>query len=324
MTGAHAEHAVEEGFACSECHVVPATWDAPGHILDANRKPIPPPATVTFGTLANRDVSPSRRTAPASWDHASGTCSNVYCHGGVLGDPAASNTHPVWSGGPEQATCGTCHGKPPANHAQSECATCHPTSDAQHIDGVIDVGNGSGTCSSCHGDSQSPAPPRGLHGELLTTDLAVGAHRAHLSGGFFTQPIACSECHVVPAEVGSPGHIDSQPPAELVFGSIARADSASPTWDRTTGTCTNVYCHGGGAKLSTDTASTRTFSQSWTGTGAQNAYCGSCHGLPPIDGTHASTLTIFDCATCHPQTVTAFGGILVSNGKHINGVADFQ
>jgi hypothetical protein len=64
--------------------------------------------------------------------------------------------------------------------------------------------------------------------------------------------------------------------------------------------------------------------QSWTATTGQTIYCGACHGLPPSDAFHAPTLQVTDCATCHPNTVGPFGNILVGNGKHINGVVDFQ
>jgi predicted CxxxxCH...CXXCH cytochrome family protein len=325
-TGAHATH-VAQGVACSECHVVPATWDEPGHLLDAAGNPIGGAARVTFGALANRDVTPPRRTAPAAWDHDAGTCTNVYCHGGILGDAAATHAQPAWNGGAAQVACGGCHGAPPANHAQSECTVCHPGSGhgtARHIDGVIDVGNGTGTCTGCHGQGSSAAPPRGLHGETESTSLAVGAHTAHLLAGRLRGPIACSECHVVPTAVGDAGHLDTTLPAELVFGALATSDGAQPAWDRTSATCTTVYCHGGGAKLSTDAWADKLSAQSWTTTTGATVYCGACHGLPPVDGVHVPTQTLTDCATCHPGTVGPFGNILVANGKHINGAVDLD
>lgn len=267
-TAAHPAHLAR--FSCSDCHVVPATW--------VDHKPIAGHARVAFSAFAG--------AAPA-WDSATGTCSNVYCHG---------DARPIWTGGPAQAACGTCHRTPPPSHVQTECASCHPSS--RHIDGVVDIGNGSGTCSACHGSVQSPVP-------------ATGAHRAHLQGGFFSQPIACSECHLVPAAVTDPGHLDSAPPAEIVFGPIATAHGATPVWDRTAATCTNVYCHGPSTP-------------SWTGTARDNAYCGSCHGLPPATAAHSPTMSLTDCATCHPASVSPYGGILVGNGKHMNGVIDAQ
>ncbi len=324
-TGAHVAH-VAQGLPCAECHVVPATWDAPGHILDENRQPIRTPAAVTFGELANRDLTPSRRSAPASWDRTSGTCANVYCHGGILGDAAATHAQPSWTGGAAQVTCGGCHGAPPASHAQSECATCHVNAGAgtpRHIDGAIDVATGPG-CAGCHGDASSPAPPRGLNGETATSTLAVGAHTAHLVAGRIRGPIACSECHVVPTSVVAAGHLDTPLPAELVFGALAMADGAVPAWDRVTGTCSNVYCHGGGTGLAAEPSEDKNATPMWTANTAATVYCGACHGLPPVDAFHSPTHTLTDCATCHPGTVGPFGNILVGNGLHLNGAVEVQ
>jgi len=33
-------------------------------------------------------------------------------------------------------------------------------------------------------------------------------------------------------------------------------------------------------------------------------------------------MTLSECATCHAESVGPFGNILVSGGKHINGVVD--
>lgn len=326
-TGAHTAHVVQ-GIACSECHVVPVTWDAPGHILDESRQPIAGPAQVTFGALANRDVTPPRRTAPAAWDHDSGTCANVYCHGGVLGDLAATHARPAWTGGPAEVACGGCHGAPPANHAQNECAVCHPGSGhgtARHNDGTIDVGlAGSSTCTGCHGEGVSPAPPRGLHGETEPMSVAVGAHTAHLVAGQLRGPIACTECHRVPAAIDDTGHLDTALPAELAFGALASSSGAVPAWNRVSATCSDVYCHGGGTKLGMDGWPEKLATQRWTAGTGETVYCGACHGLPPVDGVHAPTQTLTDCATCHPRTVGPFGNILVANGAHINGALDLQ
>jgi predicted CxxxxCH...CXXCH cytochrome family protein len=272
-TAAHEPHQTN-GVACAECHTVPTSWEA-------HRKPATRTALVTFGAVAT-----SAGAMPA-WDGAK--CSNAYCHGGTLGDAAATNTQPVWKGGAAQAACGTCHGKPPASHAQSECATCH--SSGKHIDAVVDVAT---SCNGgCHGDAKSAAP-------------ATGAHRAHLEGGYFTQPLACNECHRVPTAVGDAGHLDSLAPAELVFGLLATARGAVASWN---GSRCSTYCHG---------AST----PAWAGTGATDAYCGSCHGLPPATSPHLMSMQLTDCVGCHQETVGPFANVLVGNGKHMNGVAD--
>src|SRR5512135_2709660 len=80
-----------------------------------------------------------------------------------------------------------------------------------------------GSCSHCHGSAANPAPPVDTSGGSATTSVTVGAHQLHLRDTPVRSAVPCSECHLVPAAVGSPGHIDS-PPAEVTFGPLARHD----------------------------------------------------------------------------------------------------
>jgi predicted CxxxxCH...CXXCH cytochrome family protein len=147
--GAHQNHllAGELGVAvaCSECHVVPTTLLAPGHLDKA--------VTVTFGPLASKNgLSPT-------YDPATQTCSNVYCHGNFpFSKVTLPPTAPTWSGGGLAVACGTCHDLPPpppahvvVNVGAQGCGTstnpviaCHPapysptTVDPRlHIDGKV-------------------------------------------------------------------------------------------------------------------------------------------------------------------------------------------
>jgi predicted CxxxxCH...CXXCH cytochrome family protein len=332
-TGAHKAHilgAVGKKLDCSDCHVKPARFDAPGHLTTPDGKP-KDQATLTFGAQASQ-AGPGR-TAPPSF--SGGTCSNVYCHGGAFKDANASGTQPSWNGG--SAQCGSCHGLPPASHDPSSnvCSNCHQLTAKQgqiianpafHADGVVQVGDNSGTCSACHGSPQSPAPPRDLSGNTSPSALGVGAHQAHLSGAQeISAPIACSACHEVPAEVHSPGHIDHPLPATVTFSGLAVNDGASPTWDRGSATCSSTYCHGGGVKMAADTAF-KLRKPVWT-LGTSQAFCGSCHGLPPATAAHAG-ITFPDCNRCHSSSVAANGGIIVSGppgartSTHLNGAID--
>jgi predicted CxxxxCH...CXXCH cytochrome family protein len=337
-SGAHAAHvggAVGRKLDCTECHVKPASYSDPGHLLGADGKP-KDKATVTFGAQAALP-GPGRGGAP-TWDGA--TCSNVYCHGAAFQDSKATRTSPKWTGGSTEAACGTCHGLPPANHdakyaSNSVCSSCHKLtahpggglSPEFHVDGTLQLGDGSGTCSACHGNAQNPAPPSDLSGNTSTTALGVGAHQAHLTNPQrLTAPISCSACHVVPAAIESPGHLDS-PPAEVTFGGLAVTDGAAATWDRTTATCT-AYCHGGGESLAADT-NFKLRRPVWT-LGTSQAFCGSCHGVPPSTPAHRN-VNPFDfrkCSECHPNTVSRNGTIIVSGppgaetSRHINGRVD--
>jgi predicted CxxxxCH...CXXCH cytochrome family protein len=301
-TAAHPAHVAR--FECAECHVVPDRWDAEGHILRGGVAD-PAPAEVTFGPLASRRPAFAAAGDAPSYDPDTGACSGVYCHGDSLADAAAANPQPVWTGS-DQAVCGSCHGDPPASHAGDRpCATCHPA-EAPHIDGALAIGR-DGTCSGCHGSSESAAPPRDLAGNTRTTAIGVGAHQGHLTASLALRgPLPCDSCHQVPAATTSPGHIDSGAPAEVVL-------AGGGSWQRADATCTS-WCHGDSQPV-------------WTG-GTGEVYCGSCHGIPPEGAPHTADMQLTDCAGCHPATVDEFGNILRSGppgaetSEHMDGSVD--
>ena len=340
-SGAHLAHVSGGALAlkldCTECHLKPAAWNAPGHLLDANGN-VKDAAAIAFGALAGT-ATPQRSGAPA-FDRSLASCSSVYCHGGAFTDARAGNTTPNWNRGGGEATCGSCHGLPPQSHATTlECRACHGAvagpglniaNKALHADGKVQLGDGSGTCSACHGSAASPAPPRDLSGNTDPTLITVGAHQAHLTAATgISGPIACSACHVVPTAVDSPGHIDHAGPATVAFSGLAVADHAAPTWDRASAGCSATYCHGGGDKLGRDTAPSKKPSPVWTA-GITQAQCGSCHGVPPVDtlGVVHKGLTLADCFRCHADTITPQGTFIFTGPagarttRHINGVVD--
>ena len=164
--GAHQAHLVTGTLGahvqCAECHTVPATLDAPGHLGSDIR------AEVVFNdTLARLPSRDGELVPNPSYDYASFTCSNTYCHGNWVLRKATSlsqfeytdsimvgaNASVVWTGGSTEAQCGSCHGLPPTGHAAATLATCQnchlgvvdgtgaiidPT---KHINGVINVFN---------------------------------------------------------------------------------------------------------------------------------------------------------------------------------------
>jgi predicted CxxxxCH...CXXCH cytochrome family protein len=353
-SGSHAHHLgggpLGKTFDCKECHVVPTAYTDPGHIFLADGSLDPAPAEVRLGATAALTPPGATRAAPPSYDPATGSCADVYCHGAVLADTAATNTHPTWTApGTGQADCGSCHGLPP-NHANgSACAACHPSVVDQdrkivapdlHIDGKVELADEAQGCTGCHGGPAGPAPPRDLTGDVAPSAPGVGAHQAHLAGSAHLRgPIACNECHRVPAAVDSPGHLGGHAPgddvsfgaevfpADPAVGALAAADSATPAWDAASGTCAGVYCHGGGAVLAMDTAAGVDRAPTWTAAGGLG--CGSsCHGLPPAFSPHLPTMARTDCSSCHPRTVDPAGEIIISGppggetSAHINGVLD--
>jgi predicted CxxxxCH...CXXCH cytochrome family protein len=376
--GAHFTHVngglgLDKPWSCTECHVMPTGTDA-GHLLlddagfpiddtgmlfDADGGLNTGPPSVVFGPFAETSAywTPGYNPAsPPTFDPTTQTCSNVYCHGDTLGDTKATNTRPHWNEpGTGQAACGTCHGLPPSNHGSdfTQCSNCHglvvdadqnfidPT---RHIDGVLWLGNGDGTCSACHGSATSPAPPNDLEGNTATTAIGVGAHQAHLQAHHLRGPIACGDCHLVPQNPGSPGHIDHNLPATVfpattASTSLAFADDAGPVENHATATCSNVYCHGGGAQMQSDKSPSLHRQPVWTDVSAGEIACGTCHGIPPQDGNpgHGIGAGLETCASCHwaylsdGGTIATVGpsGIIITvlpdgglTSLHIDGVIE--
>jgi len=159
--GAHQKHlkggTISSVTACAECHRIPSTLLATGHI-DSNL-----PAEVFFGGPLAR-VSSAITPNPA-FNSQTLACSNTFCHGNFRLRKATSpyqlfytdsvmvgaNKTVAWTGGAADAACGTCHGLPPAGHiasALTSCWTCHPAvmdftgqiiDKTKHINGKINV-----------------------------------------------------------------------------------------------------------------------------------------------------------------------------------------
>ncbi len=172
-------------------------------------------------------------------------------------------------------------------------------------------------CTMCHGqpvasfdpetDLTLAAPPVGTGGGTQPTDLDVGQHQAHLNAGPFALAFACETCHVVPTDLGHA----SQPVLVTLRGAgqaLLPADLG--TYDATAHTCA-TYCHGSG--ISGGTPATKP--PSWTGSFSN---CDACHGLPP----HSGSSDLTTCATCHPDTMSSGGTLIVAGGKHVNGRID--
>lgn len=287
---------------CSSCHLVPDEVEVLGHIDDGDSK-----AELTFSALAKTGgLSPQV--------NADGTCSNVYCHGATLS--GASLGEPKWTQvDGSQKECGTCHGAPPPppHTTSTDCGACHPSMQAgtntfldpsRHINGIVDLAEGGG-CTSCHGSEQDSAPPTDLAGNTERSFSGVGAHQQHVGASDWRRTLACSNCHVVPSTVDSPGHMDDgDNQAEVPF------DGLNPVaiFDEPATTCDNLYCHGDGKGSNG--------SVEWTSMVPMD--CGSCHGFPPV----APHTTQTDCGTCHPSMQAGSQTVFRDADRHIDGVVD--
>lgn len=216
------------------------------------------------------------------------------------------------------AACQSCHGADLSGGLVGvACGKCH---DGGVHGGVTVVAfriAGATNCIGCHGgvDDQGGAPPRATWGNAADP-IRVGAHSTHVAAGY-----DCGVCHLKPADMLSPGHIDG-PTADVVFGGMALTGPSKPSWDRATARCSSTYCHGGTLAGGSNSA------PDWTKVGEGQAACGTCHGLPPAafpSPSHPVYVFAAPCLGCHPATSTVDAGgqdALVAGGPHLNGAVE--
>ena len=208
--------------------------------------------------------------------------------------------------------------------AEVSCKNCH-TQD-----------NGPEACNTCHGDFSDPnviAPPRDVDGNTSSDFLGVGAHYQHLYANELGSTIECSTCHVVPQHYLDPGHVDSNLPAEVTFSNLAVVNLGSnSTYDHSTGTCANTYCHGNFEFLKESSEYQFIYTAEkivgnnnsviFNRVDGTQSVCGSCHGLPP-EGHIESTLSNCGSVGCHVGIVDSEGNI-IDQEKHINGMKNVR
>lgn len=328
--GAHAAHLLSpilgKPTGCETCHVVPEGMQSAGHID-------PPPVEVT---LSGNAIDPAAGQPAPTFDAASQQCNNTYCHLGTRDDSEATASSPRWTD-TASVTCTSCHGFPPAQHPDDRCQRCHqPTVGADgtladlslHLDRQVQLGDPAKGCGGCHLAPDTTEPFVNLDGESDPTLVTVGAHDAHRYPQYGLRgPMACSECHLVPTDVRDPGHLDAPPVEVFPTGSstLAYTDSAQPSWDRTTATCSQVYCHGAGTKLEADQSEGTLRNPVWNTPTTQQVYCGSCHGAPPTTSVHPAFDRLDQCVMCHSESVDAFGNPILTGppeartSEHIDG-----
>jgi predicted CxxxxCH...CXXCH cytochrome family protein len=283
---AHAAHAGTSasrstGLPCSTCHPVPASGPAKITGVHGNGW-----ADVWFDyAVAGRE---------ARFDPATKSCSGT-CHARGGTRPA-----PTWNDPP--MTCNDCHSSPPPRHYAGSCTPCHHEANADgtalvspvlHADGKVDLGDGSGGCGACHGRGDDPWPK-------------TGAHAAHAQPTS-SKPAACESCHSVPA----PGerHPVGKGAATVRLAGLAAKGGRRPSWDATTKTCADTYCHdhrGGGSPAPSWTDGPRT--------------CSSCHSSPPPPP-HPQSSTCGG-ATCHEGRTSGLSMTPAGRVTHVDGLID--
>jgi predicted CxxxxCH...CXXCH cytochrome family protein len=266
----------------------------------------------------------------AGGKHLDGTVQATGGHPAGWMDRTNAGFHAV-SANQDLAGCASCHGPNldgVGGSATTSCATCHGATWRTN-------------CVMCHGGVDGPtgAPPTAIWGHEAEA-RRVGAHTKHLAATS-TAAVACAECHPVPTDALTAGHVDGGA-MKMAFGTRARAGGAAPVFDAATGSCSATYCHGNysgtyhydvwdwGCDCPVPMEAT------YAGARAAPAWtdapmtCASCHGNPPVQtgwwhsGSHGSTAPQRECQLCHPDatTVAGAGNIITDPARHIDGVVD--
>lgn len=168
-------------------------------------------------------------------------------------------------------------------------------------------------CAKCHGDPDregdfllKSAPPGDLARSTDASYPGVGAHMVHLLPSETHGAIECTECHEVPAAANTPGHADDELPAEIVFGSLAKAGDLSPHYNALARSCSDTWCHG-------------EQEVSWRSPLPSDETCGSCHSLPPA----LPHPQIEDCSLCHGDVIDEEGAF-VAPELHVDGTVQVE
>jgi predicted CxxxxCH...CXXCH cytochrome family protein len=199
--------------------------------------------------------------------------------------------------------CTMCHGKDLAGGTIGiGCDGCHPSEWRT-------------TCTFCHGgtDNDTGAPPQGLDGGASI----FPSHTAHVIEG--NHPLwSCDQCHVVPTEATSEGHMFDDTPgkAEVTFGA-----GLSDGGKYGSMTCSSLYCHGNGQG---DNGSVPVNKSGVT--------CSSCHAGPTSSGTALGQMSGLHkkhvqegiaCQECHGEVLS--GTTTFANPDlHVNGAKNVQ
>lgn len=246
----------------------------------------------------------------------------VRTHGEGWSNPSSSNFH----GGYIASTkwnlgqCKTCHGGDYSGGTSgSSCLGCH------------DGSNGPENCRLCHGNSEHSNPPSALNGDTSVSSIGVGVHMSHRYS-VYGAALSCEDCHRDINGFSDPNHIDPMADgiAEIVFGTRAYDTlngpiRPNPVWDRSSATCSSVYCHGTFKEGNVDAVGV------WTSPGS--VVCGTCHGdpgtgnpTPRVNGVftppHYSFMNSTSCYVCHSSVMNGLGQI-INKDLHINGEIDY-
>ncbi len=220
-----------------------------------------------------------------------GTCTTTQCHG---------TASPSWAAGTSNVSCTKCHGKPTlTNYSATNAWQAAP------------------------GYAQSAGAP---YTNGVSATPAYGAHDAHVRAvnQYTTRDTLCSDCHGVLPTSG----LHANRSTDMSFSNLAKnvgttfatRATLNPAYNKTTYTCTAVYCHGdGGVFLGTPQGTG--MQPKWNETAYLTPYaknvtvCGKCHGALPVVPKKNHTGIAYTAGTCN-----GCHGHDGNGANHIDGV----
>ena len=260
---------------------------------------------LVIGTNAKYKIAGTAYTAvPPATSLALGSCTTTACHG---------QSSPVWGTVGNASKCLKCHGVRAGTFVNISSANIAPGGTG------TDTGNATGTT------------------------IRGGTHQEHLTAATgMSGKVRCGECHAIvnntTAAIAT--HLNFST-ATMTFGSLAKANAATPSVARTSGiiSCSNLYCHGAKMPGGDTTGTNKT--PAWNSTAylpatVTSAACSTCHGFPPptaaghpgsitIPAGFPTTAAIGTTCSCHSNVRTtgnSYATMFTTPTQHINAVVE--
>ncbi len=309
-----------QNVQCTDCHG--------GHVTDPQE-----PSVAANISLVRRFMLISSPTGRA------GSTKKAYFYNTVQKTFASADSS-------KPGVCQACHdvptgsGYPDEHTTLTNCLSCHSHNTDLADGGSFGIAKG---CESCHGYppiSNTVGGPTGYAAGSPFTAENSGGHFQHADKSTYAK--ACVECHKGNTH-NTGSFIDvfnKNSNNRLIAGPILALYSSrlQPSYNSSSFTCTNVYCHSDGApRFTTAGAATTSIALAiippWSGgrgtIAGQATECQFCHKMATTPTSrHATHLAGgYSCETCH--TNTAGGSTTIKTIKdpsgnlyHVNGLKD--
>ena len=311
--GSHGQHANTYGFACSVCHVVPATTTTASNNHSNGIVNMASPINGNPGAVYTKGTSFATNNTVFSPQN----CTTTNCHG---------QKSPTWGTVGNANSCLKCHGDKSSTFINFSAANVAPGGNGVDTSGVNTTGS-----------------RVGLHQNHLTakTGFTVGIHCGECHKTVTSVNQATHRRYTTASLAFGP----------MATGSLS-GQSMVPTITRVNGTiqCTNVWCHTplttkrpslgtGAGQLGITSSPVLSFTDTgWLDGTTINGTClNKCHGLPPgggvagdkhaprnASGYYSTAQSMQICASCHDaisDSATSMDNLFADKSLHIKGTA---